>query len=332
MADLPKFTLGINKMQSAAAGRAAGHNCRLHKTNSQLPKEAWLTPEGRHEIVPWQPTVLKRARLLSKRKDAVVAISFVFQVGEQGYWRHPPIEKAKEGLPKLRGKAILAEIDKVAQGAKEWAIREFGEENVVGIDLHTDESSPHVHVVVTPVHDGALQAKYWLDGASRCSQLRKRAWGPVNARIPCTYIAGAAGGAPHDERLAAGKSKQLARRLAAIEVREADLQADEAMRLLGDLEMDERMADLDARELAIKTDRADLEKREQELAANTPAALKERLNASRQQNLAFKEVIRGMVAALPEASLQTLASTMPTEQRQIMRAVMEAQGKGRSPS
>lgn len=78
---LPKFTLGIHKMQSAEAGRAAGHNCRLHKTASQLPKEAWFTPEGRHEIMPWNHAALKRARKLSGRKDAVVAISFSFQVG-----------------------------------------------------------------------------------------------------------------------------------------------------------------------------------------------------------------------------------------------------------
>ncbi|WP_223954405.1 plasmid recombination protein, partial [Aeromonas caviae] len=39
------------------------------------------------------------------------------------------------------------------------------------IDLHTDESSPHFHVVVTPIKDGKLQAKAWLDGASKVDRV-----------------------------------------------------------------------------------------------------------------------------------------------------------------
>ena len=83
--------------------------------------------------------------------------------------------------------------------------KEFGDENCVGIDLHTDESSPHFHVVVTPIKDGKLQAKAWLDGASKVAALRKRAWQSVNAYIACEYKPGAAGGAPHDPRKAAGQ-------------------------------------------------------------------------------------------------------------------------------
>ena len=76
----------------------------------------------------------------------------------------------------------------------------------MGIDLHTDESSPHFHVVVTPIKDGKLQAKAWLDGPSRVAALRKRAWESVNAHIKCEYTPGAPGGEPHDPRKAAGQA------------------------------------------------------------------------------------------------------------------------------
>ncbi len=343
---LPKFSLGIHKMQSAEAGRAAGHNCRLHKTASQLPKEAWFTPEGRHEIMPWNHAALKRARKLSGRKDAVVAISFSFQVGEQGYWRHPPIEKGgkvvKEGLPKLTGKAFLDEANKVAEGARAWALKEFGADNILGIDLHTDESSPHVHVVVTPVNDGALQAKHWLDGRARCAQLRRRAWIPVTERIPCTYTVGAAGGAPHDERLAAGKALQLAKRLEEVSnrehnllFREADVQADEGMALLLALELDKREAAikdseakvllreqaLDRREKALKDDLAALE-------ASTPEGIKAARDEARKHNVLLQDTLRNVIKAMSSAEVALFAKSLRSpEQQQLVRAIMIGQGR-----
>ncbi len=45
-----KFSLAIDKMKAADVGRAAGHNCRLHPTASQLPQGSWFTDKGRHEM------------------------------------------------------------------------------------------------------------------------------------------------------------------------------------------------------------------------------------------------------------------------------------------
>lgn len=351
---LPKFGLGIHKMKSAEAGRASGHNCRLHKTESQLPEEAWFTPEGRHEIMPWNHAALKRSRKLMGRKDAVVAISFAFQVGNQEHWRHPPTrdEKGKvvkEGLPKLTGQAFLDEAHKVAEGAKAWAIKEFGADNIVGIDLHTDESSPHVHVVVTPVNDGALQAKHWLDGKKKCAQLRRRAWIPVNDRIPCTYTTGAAGGAPHDERLAAGKGMRLAKLLDETVRREADVQVDEYMAQMRDEELDQREAAikdseakallrdqvLDGREKTLKDDLAALERRALEVEASTPEAVRKGRDEARARNVVLQDTLRSLIKALPPAEVAVFAKSLRSpEQQQLVRAIMVGQGvdKGYGPS
>jgi len=53
-----KFSLAIDKMKATDVGRAAGHNCRLHPTQSQLPQGSWFTDKGRHEIVAWRPDVI----------------------------------------------------------------------------------------------------------------------------------------------------------------------------------------------------------------------------------------------------------------------------------
>lgn len=196
------FSLAIDKMQAPAIGRTEGHNLRLHKTESQLRPEAWFTPEGRHQVELWRPERLAKAKGLAKRKDAVQAIQFVIQLGNQTDWRDEP----KPDFPEGRPIDITDQMNSAAKGIRAWVEKEFGDENCVGIDLHTDESSPHFHVVVTPIRDGKLQAKSWLDGPSKVAALRKRAWQAVNAHIACEYKPGAAGGAPHDPGKAAGQA------------------------------------------------------------------------------------------------------------------------------
>lgn len=325
----PKFTLGIDKMKATDVGRAAGHNCRLHPTESQLPSSAWFTPQGRHEVMPWRPEVLDQAKGLMKRKDAVVALSFIVQVGAQGDWREKPTEECPEGPPKPKPNNAL---NALIRGAKLWAIREFGEENIVGIDLHTDESSPHIHVVVTPVRDGKLQAKAWLDGSKSCAQLRRRAWEAVNSHFPCTYTLGAAGGAPHDASLAAGKAGQLAKKEAELLARDRDSQFFQDIVRKSTFDLDEKRAALqeweemlEAKEQAIKDKvliliereraaealRAHCAERAEELEASAPTVLKNERNR-----------LRALIAAIPEAVIRELPDK---NLRQAIRGVQEAQ-------
>ena len=85
-----KFTFAVAKMSKADIGRAQGHNLRLHETSSQLPKRAWFTESPMHTKVEWDQGKLDAASALAKRKDAVVAIEFIIQVGNQTDWREDP--------------------------------------------------------------------------------------------------------------------------------------------------------------------------------------------------------------------------------------------------
>lgn len=196
-----KFAMAIEKHGKTSIGRAEGHNARHHATNSQLPQSAWITKQGHHTIVPWRGDVLDAAKGLAKRKDAVVAIEIVLQVGHQADWREMPTAEHPEGRPKP---GAAAKLKALTAGAKQAAAREFGVENIVSIEVHTDESTPHVHIVAVPVKDGKLQAKAWLDGAAKCAQLRERIHADVNKHIACSYTKGAPGGEPHDQSKRAG--------------------------------------------------------------------------------------------------------------------------------
>ena len=111
-----KFTFAVQKMKAGDMGRAKGHNCRTHPTKSQLPKRAWFTKAGHHTITEWDDEKVIAAKQLSKRKDAVVGIDIVIQVGNQLDWREPPTEKHPEGKPRAKRPADLNALAKAGKG------------------------------------------------------------------------------------------------------------------------------------------------------------------------------------------------------------------------
>lgn len=201
-----KFSLAIEKKNATSIGRTEGHNARQHATNSQLPQAAWLTKQGLHTLKKWDRAVLEQAEGLSRRKDAVLAIELVVQVGDQTQWRELPDEACPQGKPK-RGNT--ARMNALMAGVREAISKEIGWDLVISADLHTDESSPHVHVVFAPISNGKLQAKNWVGGAVKCAQLRERIHAHVTKHLACEYTKGAPGGEPHDAEKAAGKSRAV---------------------------------------------------------------------------------------------------------------------------
>ncbi len=197
-----KFTFAVAKMSKADIGRAQGHNLRLHETSSQLPKRAWFTERQMYTKVEWDQSKLDAASALAKRKDAVVAIEFIIQVGNQTDWREKPTPECPEGPPTERDLGLF--FTPFGEQVKAWADQEFGSENVVSIQLHMDESTPHFHVIATPIKDGKLQAKAWLDGSRKLAGIRRRCHATINEKIPCVYTPNGLGGNPHRPDLRAG--------------------------------------------------------------------------------------------------------------------------------
>ena len=198
------FSFAVKKFGASDVGRVKNHNLRAHPTSSQLRPEAWFTRLGHSSFVLWDDAKITQAKVLSTRKDAVVAIGFSLQLGAQTDWRSPPSESFPEGQPLPLTEARKQVLRNLREAAKVWAIEEFGESNLVSVDLHNDESTPHVQVVVTPIFDGKLQAKHWLNGGSTCAALRRRACDVMNRFVECTYVPGNPGGEPHDPGLSAG--------------------------------------------------------------------------------------------------------------------------------
>ena len=127
----------------------------------------------------------------------------VISVGNQTEWRELPTAEHPHGKPKP---GASPKLNALMAGVKAAAIAEFGKDRIISIDLHTDESTPHVHLVFAPINEGKLQAKHWLNGPEAVGFLREKIHAHVNKSIACDYEKGAPGGAPHDSSKAAGSA------------------------------------------------------------------------------------------------------------------------------
>jgi hypothetical protein len=196
--------MSIEKKNSANIGQAEGHNARHHQTRSQAPEAAWLTDKGHHTLKKWDGDLLAKSKELAKRKDAVFAVELIVQVGNQTDWRDLPTAEHPHG-PRKPGNT--KKMNALIEGVRAAALSEFGADRIISMEMHTDESTPHVHIIFAPILDGKLNAKHWTGGAARCAQLRERIYEKVNQHIACEYTKGEPGGAPHDPMKAAGKPK-----------------------------------------------------------------------------------------------------------------------------
>lgn len=60
------------------------------------------------------------------------------------------------------------------QANVDFAIAEYGEENIVSAILHMDETTPHIHLLIVPVVEGRLNAKLKVGNKLAMSQYQNR--------------------------------------------------------------------------------------------------------------------------------------------------------------
>lgn len=101
------------------------------------------------------------------------------------------VERVKNLMPeKIRKNAVLAvehmltaspeyftnknkyEIYKWAQINIDWVAEKYGEKNIVSANLHMDETTPHLHVVVVPIVKNKLNASFYFGKKSQLSQMQ----------------------------------------------------------------------------------------------------------------------------------------------------------------
>jgi len=126
--------------------RASLFRAAQHNTRERQPLNADEARTGQNEITGPAADVMKTytSQFPKKvRKNAVHAIELVFTAS-----------------PDFAG-----DWDSYLQGCSKWAAGLFGEKNVLHVARHSDEMTPHAHVLVMPLHEEKLNANYFVGGS-----------------------------------------------------------------------------------------------------------------------------------------------------------------------
>jgi Plasmid recombination enzyme. len=218
------FSCDIRKLNKENASKIIVHNTRSgSKPTSQLESADWFAPVPKFTFVELDKDRIKLAKSLPKRKDAVVLFSVVVQIGDQKDWRK------SDGSP-IQSRELELKLMEAGKELKEWAKDFFGAKNVVSLELHLDESSPHFHLLCTPItEDNELQAKKWLNAKGSLMRMRKTCYQAVSRGFECDYSSEVpAGGDPFDDSKSL-KTRRLIDELQKAQARIAELEQENAV-------------------------------------------------------------------------------------------------------
>ena len=135
-------------------GGSLAHSYRTIETPNADPN---LTPKNHHTVAT--PEAVKQAikdRLPEKRRaDAVLCIEYLITAS-----------------PEWEGWGSSKEVEFFKRSAQ-WLIDQHGEENIVGMSIHRDISTPHLVAYVVPIDQrGKLNCKNFLGGRAKLSKMQ----------------------------------------------------------------------------------------------------------------------------------------------------------------
>ena len=134
-------------------GGSLSHNYRNRSTPNADPQ---LTQKNEHSLKNAESvmTAIKEKLPEKRRKDAVLCVEYLITASPD--WI---------GWNKL-------DEQKYFSDAKKWLEDKHGKDNVIATTIHRDESTPHMIAYVVPLVDGKLNAKKFLGGRQKLSDMQ----------------------------------------------------------------------------------------------------------------------------------------------------------------
>lgn len=180
------------KLKTGADIAASDNHCRrISQVENADPQKRHLNFEYdgdnsvQYTIMNKAPSLAERIQIIEQergiktpRKDSIKCVELVMAA--------PPGLFVKEGTPvkktPVEGGEIYTEptpnslFDKWLQANYRFAKNHFCDvrdyTNVVSMKVHLDETNPHIHIHVMPVHKGQYNAKHYLGGSQKMQALQ----------------------------------------------------------------------------------------------------------------------------------------------------------------
>lgn len=134
-------------------GGSLSHNYRDRPTPNANPQQ---TPQNEHSLKNAESvmTAIKDKLPEKRRKDAVLCVEYLITASPDWVGWHKSDEQ------------------KYFDDAKRWLEDRHGKDNVIATTIHRDESTPHMIAYVVPLVDGKLNAKKFLGGRQKLSDMQ----------------------------------------------------------------------------------------------------------------------------------------------------------------
>tara|TARA_R110002126_G_C10460489_1_gene500255 strand:- start:1333 stop:2451 length:1119 start_codon:yes stop_codon:yes gene_type:complete len=154
----------FEKHKTASIASLAGslvHTMRSRYTPNADPEltknnRVWLGPKSTKEVAQ----AIREKWPAKFRKDAIGCLEYFIGASPEWFKKH----------------GGQGDQDAYFQRAIDWLKGEYGEENVISVVQHNDETSPHLAAYVVPrdTETGRLNAKRWTGGRAACAQMQTR--------------------------------------------------------------------------------------------------------------------------------------------------------------
>ena len=134
-------------------GGSLSHNYRNRSTPNADPQ---LTQKNEHSLPNAELVMssIKDKLPEKRRKDAVLCVEYLITASPDWVGWHKSDEQ------------------KYFDDAKKWLENKHGKDNVIATTIHRDESTPHMIAYVVPLVDGKLNAKKFLGGRQKLSDMQ----------------------------------------------------------------------------------------------------------------------------------------------------------------
>ena len=150
----------MKKLKTRASVASSGrHNFRERETPNA---DESLTITNSHEKAQNTNDLMRRLTMniptpKNRRKNAVLAVEYMITASPEWWQSATQIQKIEF---EQKAKQFLSEI--------------YGDKNIIQFSVHRDEKTPHVSAIVTPMHEGKLNARFYCGGRAKLAEQQDR--------------------------------------------------------------------------------------------------------------------------------------------------------------
>ena len=150
----------MKKLKTRASVASSGrHNFRERETPNA---DESLTITNSHEKAQSTNDLMRRLTMniptpKNRRKNAVLAVEYMITASPEWWQSATQIQKIE-----------------FEQKAKQFVSEIYGDKNIIQFSVHRDEKTPHVSAIVTPMHEGKLNARFYCGGRAKLAEQQDR--------------------------------------------------------------------------------------------------------------------------------------------------------------